>query len=110
MTRQGWSASRFQASQQWSTMALYEAKTRLDSQLSRMNCQTFSTGFSSGHLAGGGTTVMFAGTIQAFGDVPARLIDEGRAMLARRYPGGDLGQLGLIASVLHQGSTEVAPV
>ena len=38
-------------------------KTRLDSQLSRMNCQTFSTGFNSGHLAGNGINVMFAGRI-----------------------------------------------
>jgi hypothetical protein len=54
MTRQGWSARRFQASQQWSTMALYEANTRFESQFSRMNCQTLSTGFSSGHLAAAG--------------------------------------------------------
>ncbi len=38
----------FQASQQWSTMSSWELKTRLDRQLSRMNCQTFSTGLSSG--------------------------------------------------------------
>lgn len=33
-----------------------------DSRLSRMNCQTFSTGLSSGHLAGSGMIVMFGGT------------------------------------------------
>ena len=35
---------------------------RLDSQLSRMNCQTFSCGFNSGHFAGSGTMTMFLGT------------------------------------------------
>lgn len=34
---------------------------RFDSQLSRMNCQTFSTGLSSGHFAGSGSRVMLAG-------------------------------------------------
>ena len=50
-------------------MASYEVNTRFDSQLSRMNCQTCSTGLSSeagqgsGHLAGRRTMVMFAGTV-----------------------------------------------
>ena len=35
---------------------------RFDSQLSRMNCHTFSTGFSSGHLGGSGMSVMLSGT------------------------------------------------
>ena len=35
---------------------------RFDSQLSLMNCQTFSTGFNSGHLGGSGTMDMFSGT------------------------------------------------
>ena len=35
---------------------------RFDSQLSRMNCQTFSTGFNSGHFGGRGMRVIFAGT------------------------------------------------
>jgi len=35
---------------------------RLESQFSRMNCQTFSTGFSSGHLGGSGIRVMLDGT------------------------------------------------
>lgn len=35
---------------------------RFDSQLSRMNCQTFSTGLSSGHLGGSGMRVMLGGT------------------------------------------------
>ena len=35
---------------------------RFDSQLSRMNCQMFSTGLSSGHLGGSGMRVILAGT------------------------------------------------
>ncbi len=31
---------------------------RFDNQLSRMNCHTFSTGFSSGHLGGSGMSEM----------------------------------------------------
>jgi hypothetical protein len=34
---------------------------RLESQLSRMNCQTFSITFNSGHFGGNGNSVMFAG-------------------------------------------------
>jgi hypothetical protein len=34
---------------------------RFESQLSRRNCQTFSTGLSSGHFGGSGMMVMFAG-------------------------------------------------
>src|SRR5271156_5278462 len=42
--------SLFQASQQWSTMSSKDLKIRFESQLSRMNCQPFSCGFSSGAL------------------------------------------------------------
>jgi hypothetical protein len=42
----------------WPTMSSSSVKTLLDSQLSRMNRQTFS----SGHFAGSGSTVMLAGT------------------------------------------------
>jgi len=65
MIIQGWSTKRFQAWQQWSRMSSYEVKTRLESQLSRMNCQTFSTGLSSGDLGGSGSSVMLAGTSRA---------------------------------------------
>jgi len=56
--------SLFQASQQWSTMSSKDLKIRFESQLSRMNCQTFSCGFSSGHFAGNGMSVMLGGTIR----------------------------------------------
>ncbi len=38
---------------------------RFDSQLSRMNCQRFSTGLSSGHLGGSGMRVMLGGTMSS---------------------------------------------
>ncbi len=36
-----------------------------ESQLSRRNCQTFSTGLSSGHLGSSGSSVILAGTVSA---------------------------------------------
>ncbi len=53
--------SLFQASQHRATISLYDSKTRLDSQLSRMNCQMFSTGFNSGDLGGKSRIVMLGG-------------------------------------------------
>jgi len=44
---------------------------RFDSQLSHMNCQTFSTGLSSRHLGGSGTRVMLGGTINTADPVPS---------------------------------------
>jgi hypothetical protein len=44
----------FQAKQQWSTMSAEDLKTRLASQLSRMDCQMFSTGFNLGERGGKG--------------------------------------------------------
>lgn len=64
--RQGWSMSWFQAWQQISTMSSYVRKIRFDSQVLRMNCQTFSTGLSSGERGGSGRMVMLAG-ISSFG-------------------------------------------
>ena len=39
-----------------------DLKTRFESQLSRMNCQMFSTGLSSGDFGGNGKSVMLSGT------------------------------------------------
>ena len=57
----GWSMSLFQASQLRATISSDDLKTRLDNQLSRMNCHMFSTGFSSGDLGGNGRSVMLGG-------------------------------------------------
>ena len=58
----------FQASQQSATMSSYDLKMRFESQLSRMNCQMFSTGFNSGDLGGSGMRVMLSG-MASFGDM-----------------------------------------
>src|SRR3984893_3901925 len=50
MIFQGMSMSLFQAKQQWSKMSSQDLKTRFESQLSRMNCQMFSTGFELGRF------------------------------------------------------------
>src|SRR5262249_60719348 len=41
-----------------------------------MNCHTFSTGLSSGHLGGSAMMVMLAGNDQACRHVPAGLVDQ----------------------------------
>ena len=38
---------------------------RFESQLSRMNCQTFSMTLSSGHFGGSGSRVVLAGTFSS---------------------------------------------
>ena len=57
MVAHGCSMSLFQASALRSTISSKDLKTRLESQLSQMNCQTFSTGFSSGERGGRGRAV-----------------------------------------------------
>ena len=57
----GCSISLFQARQQVSIMCSLDVNTRFESQFSRMNCQMFSTGLSSGDRGGRGTSVMLAG-------------------------------------------------
>src|SRR6478672_7593659 len=65
---------------------------RLESQLSRRNCQTFSTGLSSGHFGGSGMMVMFAGT-KTGRQVPAGLIDQEDGVGAGRDSFGDFRQV-----------------
>ena len=60
---QGWSISLFQASEHIATISSYDLKTRLDNQFSRMYCQMFSTGLSSGDLGGRGRSVMLGGIL-----------------------------------------------
>ena len=66
---------------------------RFDSQLSRLNCQTFSTGLSSGHLGGSGSRVMLAGDDETRREMPAGLIEQQHGMRTRRHGGGDLGDV-----------------
>jgi hypothetical protein len=44
-------------------MSSKDLKIRFESQFSRMNCQMFSCGFSSGRFAGNGISVMLEGTM-----------------------------------------------
>src|SRR3954454_11989526 len=56
-------------------MSRQEANTRLDNQLSRRNCQMFSTGFNSGARAGSSTSVRLSGTTRSLVQChPARSI------------------------------------
>src|SRR3954452_4749830 len=56
-------------------MSREEANTRLDNQLSRRNCQMFSTGFNSGARAGSSTSVRLSGTTRSLARChPARSI------------------------------------
>ena len=66
---------------------------RFESQLSRMNCQMFSCGFSSGHLAGSGMRVMLEGTFKPARKMPSGLINEDGGVCVRRNLRGDLGEM-----------------
>ena len=57
-----------------------------------MNCQTFSCGFNSGHLAGSGINVMLGGTIR-LAEMPTGLIEQKGRVCARRDLRGDFGQV-----------------
>ena len=46
----------------WWITAATKATNNQESQLSRMNCQTFSTGLGSGHFGGSRMMVILAGT------------------------------------------------
>src|SRR5215204_5919275 len=65
----------FQASQAAVTIASYPAKTRLESLVWRRNCQTFSTGFSSGDLGGGGSKERLCGRRSLSGGMPTGLVE-----------------------------------
>lgn len=57
-------------------MSSKERNTRLDSQFSRMYCQMFSTGFSSGHFRRQGQQGNVVRHGQRGGEMPARLVEE----------------------------------
>ena len=43
---------------------------RFDRQLSRMSCQTFSTGFNSGHLGGSGSITRYSNSVISYRLMP----------------------------------------
>ena len=83
---------------------------RFESQLSRMNCQMFSCGLSSGHLAGSGIQGDVGGNLQAAGKTPSGLIEEDGGVSVRRNLGGDLGEMQVHRSVSQRGMMSAAPL
>ena len=84
--------------------------TRLDNQLSRRNCQMFSTGFNSGARAGSSTSVRLSGTTRSLAQChPARSIS-----MTPWAPGATAcatsAKCRLIACVSHRGRTKAAPL
>ena len=80
----------FQASQAAVRIASYPSKTRLDNLVCRRNCQTFSTGFSSGDLGGSGSTERFSGKRSLPVVCPAGLIEHDDRMRLGRESARDL--------------------
>src|SRR5580700_7821407 len=66
---------------------------RLESQLSRMNCQTFSTGLSSGHFGGSRMMVILAGTRRRVDKCQPAWSTRRMAMGSGRDGCGDLGEV-----------------
>lgn len=101
--------SLFHASQHTATISSYELKMRLESQLSRMNCHMFSTGFSSGDLGGSGKIVMLSGIMSLFVIChPAR--STMRMAWAAGVTSNEISSKWCcMASVLHRGRTRPAP-
>ena len=87
------SLSLFQASQQWSTMSSKDLKIRFESQFSRMNCHTFSCGFSSGHFCRQRDQRDVGRDDQSAREMPASLIDEKGDVGTRCDLGGDFGEV-----------------
>jgi hypothetical protein len=57
---------------------------QFDSQLSRMNCQIFSTGLSSGHFVGSADDADVVGHVELSGGVPSGLVHQHDRMGFRR--------------------------
>ena len=75
-----------------------------------MNCQTFSCGFSAGHLGGSGTMVMLAGT-RSLAETCHPAWSSNSAAWRPGVTFSEMAAKGsTMPSVLHQGSTRAAPV
>ena len=79
---------------------------RLDSQLSRINCQIVSTGLSSGDLGGRATMVMFAGTISLSVHMPSGPIHHEHGVRSGRDLGGDPIEMPLHATGIAAGQDQ----
>src|ERR1700692_2480910 len=91
-------------------MSSKDLKIRFESQFSRMNCQMFSCGFSSGHFAGNGISVMLEGTMSR----PDKCQPAWSTRRAACAPGAICVAISarwrFIASVLQRGMTSAAPL
>src|SRR5271165_1207133 len=98
------------ASPQWSTVSSKDLKIRFESLFARMNCQTFSCGFSSARLAGNRIRVMLGGTVCR----PERLWPARSAGSTAWAPSATWAAISarcrLIASVSQPGITSAAPL
>src|SRR5205807_9303929 len=83
---------------------------RLESQLSRMNCQTFSTGLSSGHFGGSRMMVMLAGTRRRVDKCQPAWSTRRMAWAAGATVAAILARCKFIASVLQAGMIRAAPL
>ena len=91
----GCAMNRRQASQAASRMSSQVSKTRGESQVWRRDGQTFSTGFSSGAREGSRIRVMFFGTGEGWGCVPAGPIEQQDGVGALGDGAGDLVEVEL---------------
>src|SRR6516165_3457494 len=83
---------------------------RLESQLSRMNCQTFSTGLSSGHFGGSRMMVMLAGTRRRVDKCQPAWSTRRMAWAAGATVAAISARCKFIASVLQAGMIRAAPL
>jgi len=83
---------------------------RLESQLSRMNCQTFSTGLSSGHFGGSTMMVILAGTRRRVDKCQPAWSTRRMAWAAGATVAAISARCKFIASVLQAGMIKAAPL
>src|SRR5216683_7945902 len=83
---------------------------RLESQLSRMNCQTFSIGLSSGHFGGSTMMVILAGTRRRVDKCQPAWSTRRMAWAAGATVAAISARCKFIASVLQAGMIRAAPL
>src|SRR6266481_3288415 len=83
---------------------------RLESQLSRMNCQTFSIGLSSGHFGGSTMMVILAGTRRRVDKCQPAWSTRRMAWAAGATVAAITARCKFIASVLQAGMIRAAPL
>src|SRR5437867_13187301 len=83
---------------------------RLESQLSRMNCQTFSTGLSSGHFGGSRMMVILVGTRRRVDKCQPAWSTRRMAWAAGATVAALTERCTIIAAVLQAGMIKAAPL